>query len=130
MKKLIVIAILLMFVVPVMAGDINTDGIKITLFDNITIGNDNKIILEVNGYDSCYDTVSNYCRITIKYPDGTQRILVWSPKDAPIKIIMEGIEIEDYVEELEKRIDELETQEDFILLPYYQENILLQGVEE
>ena len=61
-----------------------------------------KEVLEVSNYLSCGKTA--YCRITFTMPDGVGRSYVWGSDDKPVKIKMEGLTKDEYIDFLEQRI--------------------------
>ena len=61
-----------------------------------------KEILVVSNYESCGKTA--YCRVTFTTPDGVGRSYVWGSDDKPVKIKMEGLTKDEYIDFLEQRI--------------------------
>ena len=68
-----------------------------------TFSVENVEVLRISGFQS-----SARLRITVTFPDGSQKIVIWDTEDKPLKIEMEPLSDEDYIKELEMKIDALE----------------------
>ena len=61
--------------------------------------------LTISGHESCFD--SDRCRMTITFPDGSHKVVIWDIEDKPLKIEMEPLSDADYIKELELKVNRL-----------------------